>query len=98
MRGACLSTAPEGETAMRVLLLTAVLVGLLPVSAALADAPPPPPRPPQTFCTEVYQPVCGYVGGKRITYSNRCFAGIAGAADITDGPCGPADGGPVKPQ
>ena len=85
---------------MRMVLVTmAMLAGLVPVSVTMADSPPPPPGPLQkTFCTEVYQPVCGTAGGARRTYSNRCFANADGATDIADGPCGPGDAGPAKPQ
>jgi len=38
------------------------------------------------------------MSGKRITYSNSCFAKVAGATDISEGECSPADGGPTKPQ
>jgi Kazal-type serine protease inhibitor domain len=85
---------------MRVRLGTMMLLaGSLAGSAAMADSPPPPPEPqPKTFCMEVYQPVCGTKDGNRKTYSNRCFANVDQATDIADGPCGPADGGPTKPQ
>ena len=93
MRGALVSTAPERERAMNLIGFSSVVL-ILACSAALADAPPPPPQPqppprPKTFCSEVYQPVCGTLGGKRITYSNRCFAKVAGATDIDDGECKP---------
>ena len=45
---------------------------------------------------EVYQPVCGTITGKRVTYSNSCFAKVAGATDIKDGPCGASDDSPIK--
>ena len=85
---------------MRVLLAAAgVLVGLLPAPVTMADSPPPPPGPePKSFCTQVYQPVCGTKDGTRRTYSNKYFADVDRAADIADGPCAPADGGPTKPQ
>jgi hypothetical protein len=39
-------------------------------------------------CTEVYQPVCGTdTNGRRVTYSNACFARIAKATDVTPGEC-----------
>jgi hypothetical protein len=82
---------------MQVRLGTMMLVaGLLTGSAAMADSPPPPRS--LTFCTEVYQPVCGTKDNTRRTYSNRCFANVDQATDIADGPCGPADGSPTKPQ
>jgi hypothetical protein len=39
-------------------------------------------------CTQVYQPVCGTdSNGKRVTYSNVCFARVAKATDVTPGEC-----------
>lgn len=39
-------------------------------------------------CTEIYQPVCGTdANGKRVTYSNACFARLAKATDVTPGEC-----------
>lgn len=39
-------------------------------------------------CTDVYQPVCGTdASGKRVTYSNACFARIAQATNVTPGAC-----------
>ena len=39
-------------------------------------------------CKEVYQPVCGTVqSGRRVTYSNACFARIAKATNVTVGEC-----------
>jgi hypothetical protein len=83
---------------MRVLLATiAMLAGLLLAATAWADSPPPPrPLEPKMFCTEQYQPICGTVAGKRVTYSNSCFAKVAAATDISDGPCGPGDDSPIK--
>ena len=41
-----------------------------------------------TVCTEVYQPVCGTdQNGKRLTYSNACFARVAKATNVTPGEC-----------
>jgi hypothetical protein len=75
---------------MRVDLTTmAMLVSSLAVSVALADSPPPP-RPLERVCTEQWLPVCGAKDGARKTYSNRCFADIDHATDISDGPCAPA--------
>jgi hypothetical protein len=48
----------------------------------LAQAAPP------EVCTQVYQPVCGTdPGGKRVTYSNACFARVAKATNVTPGEC-----------
>jgi hypothetical protein len=63
-------------------------------ATAAADSPPTPP--PKTVCIEVYQPVCGFKNGKRITYSNSCFAKADGATEVSDGACGPADQPPIK--
>lgn len=39
-------------------------------------------------CTEIYQPVCGTdQNGKRVTYSNACFARVAKASNVTPGEC-----------
>jgi hypothetical protein len=73
-------------------------LALLPVAAlamaALAHAAEAQNRPPivlaQTpeVCTQVYQPVCGTdPAGKRVTYSNECFARAARATNITPGEC-----------
>jgi hypothetical protein len=40
-------------------------------------------------CTQQYAPVCGRLNGLTTTYPNRCFARLAGAEVIADGPCGP---------
>jgi hypothetical protein len=48
----------------------------------LAQAPAP------EVCIEVYQPVCGTdQSGKRVTYSNACFARVAKATNVTPGEC-----------
>jgi hypothetical protein len=48
----------------------------------LAQASPP------EVCTEIYQPVCGTdPNGRRVTYSNACFARIARAIGVTQGEC-----------
>jgi Kazal-type serine protease inhibitor domain len=70
-----------------------MLAGWLAVSTAMADSPPPTPK---TMCTEQWQPVCGTKDGARKTFSNRCFAGVDHATDISDGPCGPADNTVIK--
>ena len=39
-------------------------------------------------CTEIYQPVCGTdASGRRVTYSNACFARMAKATNVTPGEC-----------
>jgi hypothetical protein len=44
--------------------------------------------PVPEVCTEVYQPVCGTdPNGKRVTYSNACFARVARATNVTPGEC-----------
>ena len=43
---------------------------------------------PPEICTEVYQPVCGTdQSGKRVTYSNACFARVARATNVSPGEC-----------
>jgi hypothetical protein len=90
LRGALVSTTPEEERAMQMLFVAmTLLAGLLAASVAMADSPPPP-TPVQRVCTEQWLPVCGAKDGARKTYSNRCFADIDHATDISDGPCAPA--------
>jgi hypothetical protein len=73
---------------MRMLFVAmTMLAGLLAASAAMADSPPPP-RPLERVCTEQWLPVCATKDSARKTYSNRCFAEIDHATDISDGPCG----------
>lgn len=74
-----------------------VLIGWFVTFAAMADSPPPPrPLEPKAFCTEQYQPVCGTKDGKRITYSNHCFADVDHATDISDGACSPSDDSSIR--
>jgi Kazal-type serine protease inhibitor domain len=45
-------------------------------------------------CLDVYRPVCGCNG---VTYSNACYANIAGVKSYTEGTCeGGGGGGTVK--
>jgi hypothetical protein len=40
------------------------------------------------ICTQVYQPVCGTdQNGRRVTYSNACFARLAKATNVSVGEC-----------
>ena len=40
------------------------------------------------ICTQVYQPVCGTdQDGRRVTYSNACFARVAKATNVSAGEC-----------
>jgi Kazal-type serine protease inhibitor domain len=51
-------------------------------SIVFAQASPP------EVCTQIYQPVCGTdESGKRVTYSNACFARVAKATNVTPGEC-----------
>jgi Kazal-type serine protease inhibitor domain len=43
-------------------------------------------------CLDVYQPVCGCDG---VTYSNGCYASVAGIKSYTQGECG-GGGGTIK--
>jgi len=76
---------------MNSLLLLAVMVTFALAHCANAAARNGPTTLAQTtpeVCTEVYQPVCGTdPNGKRVTYSNACFARVAKAADVTPGEC-----------
>jgi hypothetical protein len=47
-------------------------------------------------CTHQYSPVCGRLNGSTTTYPNRCFARVAGAEVIADGPCGPEIDRPLQ--
>ncbi|MBU1018500.1 MAG: S-layer homology domain-containing protein [Patescibacteria group bacterium] len=38
-------------------------------------------------CTEEYAPVCGEVDGSYATYSNNCYASVAGAENVIEGEC-----------
>jgi hypothetical protein len=39
-------------------------------------------------CPQIWQPVCGTdKDGKRVTYSNACFARAASATNVTPGEC-----------
>ena len=74
---------------MRALIPGTVIVTSLasPANAAgrstiVAQASPP------EICTQMYQPVCGTdPSGKRVTYSNECFARAAKATNVTPGEC-----------
>jgi hypothetical protein len=77
---------------MKALTCIAVLpfaLGLaIPVRAADRDRPVVLAQNTPQVCTEVYQPVCGTdASGKRVTYSNACFARAAKATDVTPGEC-----------
>jgi hypothetical protein len=80
------------DNPMKALLSLAVLalaLGLA-TSARAADRHRPVVLAQNTpeVCTEVYQPVCGTdPGGRRVTYSNACFARAAKASDVTSGEC-----------
>jgi adenine/guanine phosphoribosyltransferase-like PRPP-binding protein len=71
--------------------LVAVMMtaGLLPAAhAASRNGPVIPAQAAPEVCTEVYQPVCGTdANGKRVTYSNACFARVAKATGVTPGGC-----------
>ena len=55
------------------------------VTAQVVTPHPDDARP--TVCTEQYDPACARAGDVVKTYSNVCFARVAGATDITQGPC-----------
>ena len=61
----------------------------LPAAAAQRVAQVTPVQNPSPeICTEVYQPVCGTdANGKRVTYSNACFARVAKATNVSPGEC-----------
>lgn len=72
---------------------------VFPSFEALAQSSPPVSalptvRRPQV-CAEQYSPVCGRLAGNNKTYSNKCFADVAGAQFLYDGPC---SGGQESPS
>jgi hypothetical protein len=80
------------ENAMRALtcLVVVSLALVLAGSAHAADRHSPIVIAQNTpeVCTEIYQPVCGTdPSGKRVTYSNACFARAAKATNVTPGEC-----------
>jgi len=73
---------------MRILVLFTLLASFASSGNAasrhiiLAQASPP------EVCTQIYQPFCGTdPTGKRVTYSNACFARVAKATNVTPGEC-----------
>jgi hypothetical protein len=72
-------------TAMR--FATALMLGALAATPALAQQPLPKPNP--QFCPEIYRPVCARKQGSPKDYPNDCFARMDGAGDIKPGHCSP---------
>jgi hypothetical protein len=63
-------------------------VGLVPAANAASRGPMILAQATPEVCTEIYQPVCGTdASGKRVTYSNACFARAAKATGVTPGEC-----------
>ena len=94
-RAACydagLATTLTQDHPMKLLVAFGALLST--ISLALADDAASSNRrnlfaqAPQV-CTQVYQPVCGTdPAGKRVTYSNDCFARAAKATNVTPGEC-----------
>jgi hypothetical protein len=81
---------PDGTKCLgRFTLLTVMFAFASSVGAATKDKPTvfAQASPPEV-CTEIYQPVCGTdQNGKRVTYSNACFARVAKATNVTPGEC-----------
>jgi Kazal-type serine protease inhibitor-like protein len=71
------------------LVALTIAVGLVPSAhAASRNEPMRLAQAAPEVCTEIYQPVCGTdPNGKRVTYSNACFARAAKATDVTSGEC-----------
>ena len=73
------------------LLLAAALATGAFAAPAHTTSPPTDMRLAQAapeVCTQIYQPVCGTdKDGKRVTYSNACFARVANATNVTPGEC-----------
>jgi hypothetical protein len=90
-------------TIKRAAVLTALVVSAVPafdvfssggtVMAQLAPSDPDARRP--TVCTEQYAPVCGRLNNVLNTYPNACYARVAGADVIAQGPC---TGSMVRPN
>jgi hypothetical protein len=64
------------------------------VQDPVAPVPAQPANPVPTVCTEQYVPVCGRVGTRLRSYSNACFARLAGAAVVAGGQCADASPSP----
>ncbi|MGH7092205.1 MAG: hypothetical protein ACREFB_01555 [Stellaceae bacterium] len=74
-------------------LSIAIILAALTALPAFAQEPPrpstEPDKPAGKVCMEVYRPVCAVKEGHAKTYSNKCFAKVDGATDITPGHCSP---------
>ena len=69
-------------------LVASAVVLALASTAWPADRPAVLAQTTPEVCTEVYQPVCGTdANGRRVTYSNACFARAAKATQVTPGAC-----------
>jgi len=65
----------------------AAMAALAPAAAVAGNAILAQAQTPEV-CTQIYQPVCGTdKDGKRVTYSNACFARAANATNVTPGEC-----------
>lgn len=85
-RGNTMENAMRASTCLAVLSLALVLAA--PAQAADRRGPAILAQNTPEVCTEVYQPVCGTdPSGKRVTYSNACFARAAKATNVTSGEC-----------
>jgi Kazal-type serine protease inhibitor domain len=68
-------------------LAAAAMAALPPAAAVGGNATLAQAQTPEV-CTQIYQPVCGTDrDGKRVTYSNACFARAANATNVTPGEC-----------
>jgi hypothetical protein len=81
-----------GDDVMKALMRVAVLPVVLGLAtegwAAERTGPAVLAQNTPQVCTEVYQPVCGTdPSGRRVTYSNACFARAAQATDVKPGEC-----------
>ena len=64
--------------------VAAMSVAVLPADARIILAQAKAPE----VCPQIWQPVCGTdKDGKRVTYSNACFARAASATNVTPGEC-----------
>jgi hypothetical protein len=72
---------------MKLGLFTAIILCVAAATAAARDDGRLAQAKSPQVCPQIWQPVCGLKGGKRVTYSNVCFARAAGATDVSPGEC-----------
>ena len=68
-------------------LATAFLFGTTGLSEAAKKKAAPKAPSKAEWCNFEYKPVCGVMGGKKVTFSNACWAKREGAKKIKPGAC-----------